>query len=71
VERLDDEAQARFAELAAECFDLAADLAAVAPHDARMHRLVDTLWLLREAAAELTRGAKRTLPHPDARGSPE
>ena len=70
MERLDDGAQARFAELAAECFDLAADLAAVAPHDARMHRLVDTLWLLREAAAALARDAKRTVPHPNAPRQP-
>jgi hypothetical protein len=72
--------RARLAEFAAECFQLAAGVAAGVPHDPRVHRLVDTLWLLREAAHALgthTRdttdvpGAATALPlrDPDARRS--
>lgn len=60
--RPDDGVHARLTELAVECFDLAAEFAASAPHDPRVHRLVDALWQLREATHALRPDARDAKP---------
>ena len=49
MDELEGARRARLAEVARECFELAAALVAANPHDPTAQRLLDALWLLSDA----------------------
>ena len=49
MDELEAARRARLAELAGDCFELAARLGTANPHDPTAQRLLDSLWLLSEA----------------------